>query len=228
MLSDTYLLSNKSRDIDQTRGNGLIWSWFSPKWHIYQRVREHNTWEQTDVPSHAPGPAGNGGNVNKPAVRLTRILSAGLMTSWSRRGERHDDFFFFSTFISFPLFLSVPLFGLPPACRLALSVYLRHILFFLVFSPFFWSVSRRGEEVHVRQRSRRQAFVWEARERKCLSRASRPFAPAHAPGLRRAENRRECCKLQISLFTSVPKPFTLPFWSFIFNRAHSLHPHQAR
>lgn len=144
MLSDTYLLSNKSRDIDQTRGNGLIWSWFSPKWHIYQRVREHNTWEQTDVPSHAPGPAGNGGNVNKPAVRLTRILSAGLMTSWSRRGERHDDFFFFFHFYFVsPLSLCPSLWA--PACLPSrpLRLSTTHPVFFGFLSLFLVCFAKR-------------------------------------------------------------------------------------
>lgn len=105
------------------------------------------------MPSHAPGPAGNGGNVNKPAVRLTRILSAGLMTSSSRQGGRDDDYFF--TFISFPLFLCPSLWA--PACLPSRPVRLSptHPVFGVLSLPFL-SVLRTGEEYHVRRASRRQ------------------------------------------------------------------------
>lgn len=176
------------------------------------------------MPSHAPGPAGNGGNVNKPAVRLTRILSAGLMTSSSRQGGRDDDYFF--TFISFPLFLCPSLWA--PACLPSRPVRLSpaHPVLGVLSLPFL-SVLRTGEEYHVRRASRRQRSCKKRANGNASVVASRPprrHTRARRGGFRRAESRRECCELQISIFTSVPKPFTLPFWSFIFNRAHSLHP----
>lgn len=133
---------------------------------------------------------------------------------------------FFSLLFRFPSF-SVPLFGLPPACRLALSVYLQRILFLSVLSLPFLSVLRTGEEYHARRASRRQRSCKKRANGNASVVASRPprrHTRARRGGFRRAESRRECCELQISIFTSVPKPFTLPFWSFIFNRAHSLHP----